>query len=55
MMPTLASPESLIRDLSGWDYTVIVAYLVFTLSIGVICRRLNRNASDYFRGGGNMT
>ena len=54
-MTTLAAPESLIRDLSGWDYTVIVAYLVFTLSIGVICRRLNRNASDYFRGGGNMT
>jgi Na+/proline symporter len=55
MMPTLATTESLIRDLSGWDYTVIFAYLVFTLSIGMICRRLNRNASDYFRGGGNMT
>ena len=54
-MPTLTAVEPLIRDLSGWDYTVIVAYLVFTLSIGVICRRLNRNASDYFRGGGNMT
>jgi len=54
-MTGVAAVEPLIRNLSPWDYAVIGFYLLFTLSIGVICRRLSHNASDYFRGGGNMT
>lgn len=40
--------------LAFWDYTVIVIYLIFMLSIGGICRKLNQDSSDYFRGGGSM-
>ena len=40
--------------LEHWDYVVIVFYLVFTMSIGMVCRRVARNSSDFFRGGGNM-
>lgn len=47
-------PESVIRALSFWDYAVIGFYLCFVGSIGFICQRVNRSASDYFRGGGNM-
>jgi Na+/proline symporter len=46
--------ESVIRALTGWDYGVIAFYLVFVCSIGVICRKLSKGPSDYFRGGGNM-
>ena len=46
--------ESVIWALSGWDYGIIVFYALFVSSIGLICRRLNKNSSDYFRGGGNM-
>lgn len=42
------------RALSGWDGMVIAFYALLVGSIGLICRRLNRNSSDYFRGGGNM-
>lgn len=42
------------RVLNGWDYGIIVFYGILTASIGLICRRLNKNPSDYFRGGGNM-
>ena len=42
------------RALSGWDGMVIAFYALLIGSIGLICRRLNRNSSDYFRGGGNM-
>ncbi|MFC1762306.1 hypothetical protein ACFL6U_09525 [Planctomycetota bacterium] len=40
--------------LERWDYVVIVFYLVFTMSIGFVCKRISRNSSDFFRGGGNM-
>ncbi|MEM6885822.1 MAG: hypothetical protein AAF571_12380 [Verrucomicrobiota bacterium] len=40
--------------LEFWDYVVIACYLMFTMSIGVVCRRIARNSSDFFRGGGNM-
>lgn len=46
--------ESVIRALSGWDYGIIIFYAIFVASIGILCRRLSRNSSDYFRGGGNM-
>ncbi len=45
---------SVVRALTGWDYGIIAFYALFVLSIGVICRRLSKNSSDYFRGGGNM-
>jgi Na+/proline symporter len=44
----------LIHNLSPWDYLIIVCYFAFVLSIGWLFRRSNKNASDYFRGGGNM-
>ncbi len=46
--------DPVIRSLAGWDYAVIVFYFTFIVGIGWLFRRLNRNASDYFRGGGNM-
>jgi len=46
--------EQVIRGLSGWDYGIIAVYFVFILSIGWIFRHLSKDASDYFRGGGNM-
>jgi SSS family solute:Na+ symporter len=44
----------LIRPFSGWDYGVIIFFMLFLVSVGFICKHLNKNASDYFRGGGNM-
>ena len=43
-----------LHSLNGWDYAIIAFYFSLVVSIGLICRRLNRNPSDYFRGGGNM-
>ncbi|MEN8662904.1 MAG: hypothetical protein ABF330_10490 [Lentimonas sp.] len=40
--------------LHTWDYVVIACYLLFTMSIGVVCRKIAHNSSDFFRGGGNM-
>lgn len=40
--------------LENWDYVVIACYLIFTMSIGVVCRKIAHNSSDFFRGGGNM-
>lgn len=51
---TASSPETVIRALTGWDYTVIACYLVFVLGTGFLFKRVSKNASDYFRGGGNM-
>lgn len=42
------------RILNFWDYGIIVFYGLLISSIGLICRKLNKNPSDYFRGGGNM-
>lgn len=36
------------------DYLVIVFYLLFMLALGPVFKSFSRNASDYFRGGGNM-
>jgi Na+/proline symporter len=41
-------------SLSGYDYIVIVFYLVFVFALGPVYKSFNRTASDYFRGGGNM-
>lgn len=46
--------EPIIRGLTHWDYLVIVFYFVFIIGIGGLFRMMNKNASDYFRGGGNM-
>lgn len=40
--------------LTGWDYTVIGVYLAFMMGIGFLWSRINKNASDFFRGGGNI-
>jgi solute:Na+ symporter, SSS family len=40
--------------LGNWDYLVIGLYLLFTMSIGWVCRKVAHNSSDFFRGGGNM-
>ncbi|MEM1109544.1 MAG: hypothetical protein AAGH99_12735 [Planctomycetota bacterium] len=37
-----------------WDWTVIGVYFAFMIAIGIACKRLNSNSSDYFRGGGQM-
>ena len=37
--------------LTGWDYTVIGIYLAFMMGIGFLWSRINKNASDFFRGG----
>ncbi len=36
------------------DYLVILFYLLFMLALGPVFKSFSRNASDYFRGGGNM-
>lgn len=40
--------------ITHWDWTVIGMYLAFMIAAGLICKHLNRNSSDYFRGGGQM-
>lgn len=37
------------------EYTTIAVYLVFLLGIGIVFARMNRNLSDYVRGGGQGT
>lgn len=41
--------------LSPYDLAVIVFYFLFMIGIGVYFRRFSKNASEYFRGGGQMT
>ncbi|MCH6258201.1 hypothetical protein MLD52_16685 [Puniceicoccaceae bacterium K14] len=41
-------------NLNSWDWVVICFYFAFIIGIGFLFRRINRNSSDYFRGGGNM-
>ena len=43
-----------LNSLTGWDFAIIGFYFALAASIGAICRRINRNPNDYFRGGGNM-
>jgi Na+/proline symporter len=45
---------AVIQILGGWDYAVIAFFAVLMASLSIICRKLNKNPSDYFRGGGNM-
>lgn len=48
------SPAMAFGGLTGWDYAIIVIYATILASVGVVCRRLNKDPSAYFRGGGNM-
>lgn len=48
------SSTAIVQGLNGWDYGIIAFYALLVSAIGPICRHLNRNPSDYFRGGGNM-
>lgn len=43
-----------IHAISYWDWAVIVFYFVFIVGIGFLFKHVNKNSSDYFRGGGNM-
>ncbi|MEO0588534.1 MAG: hypothetical protein AAF078_12950, partial [Planctomycetota bacterium] len=40
--------------IQAWDWAVIALYMVLMLIVGWLCRRLNSDSSDYFRGGGEM-
>jgi len=40
--------------MTPWDYSVVVFYLLFILSIGFIFQRFSSTISDYFRGGGSI-
>lgn len=37
------------------DWLVIIFYLLFVMALGPVFKSFNKNASDFFRGGGNMT
>ena len=39
---------------TGYDKGIICFYFVFLIVIGLLFRRLSKNTSDYFRGGGAM-
>ncbi|GHB96583.1 sodium:solute symporter family transporter [Cerasicoccus arenae] len=43
------------QNLHPVEYVVIGAYLVLMLAVGLLFKRLNRNANDYFRGGCKAT
>jgi len=51
-MDSLKTPA--LQTLGFYDYLVVAFYVLLVVSIGPVCRRLNKNPSDYFRGGGNM-
>ena len=40
--------------MTPWDYSVVIFYLIFILSIGFIFQRFSSTISDYFRGGGSI-
>lgn len=40
--------------LNHWDWIVIGFYFVFIVGVGYLFKHVNKNSSDYFRGGGNM-
>ncbi len=40
--------------ISRWDYAVIAFYFAFMFGMGFVFRSFNKDASDYFRGGGSM-
>ena len=51
--PTIVPPLPF-AGLTGWDYAIVAVYAVILASVGIVCRRLNKDPSAYFRGGGNM-
>lgn len=40
--------------LNHWDWIVIALYFVLVVGVGFLFKHVNKNSSDYFRGGGNM-
>lgn len=40
--------------ISNYDYVVVIAYFILMLVVGIVFKRMNKNTSDYFRGGGSM-
>jgi Na+/proline symporter len=40
--------------LNHWDWIVIGFYFTFIVGVGYLFKHVNKNSSDYFRGGGNM-
>ncbi len=40
--------------MTPWDYSVVIFYLLFILSIGFVFQRFSSTISDYFRGGGSI-
>lgn len=40
--------------ISNYDYLVVIAYFILMIAVGVVFKRMNKNTSDYFRGGGSM-
>lgn len=40
--------------LSFYDNMVIAAYFLLMIVVGIVFKRMNKNTSDYFRGGGSM-
>jgi Na+/proline symporter len=42
------------QSLNHWDYSVMAVFTAVIVAVGIVCRKLNRTSSAYFRGGGNM-
>src|SRR6185437_14933128 len=40
--------------MTTFDYLIILFYLVFLITVGLVLRRQSKNTSDYFRAGGAM-
>jgi SSS family solute:Na+ symporter len=40
--------------ITRYDFGIIIVYLLFTLGVGLVFRRLSKTTSDYFRAGGAM-
>jgi len=40
--------------ISNYDYLVVIAYFILMIVVGIVFKRMNKNTSDYFRGGGSM-
>jgi Na+/proline symporter len=57
LSPLVSVPWAVVSGptVSGYDYGIIVIYLVFLASMGWIFRRFTRGSKDYFAGGFRMT
>lgn len=40
--------------LTIYDNVVIITYFLIMIGVGIVFKRMNKNTSDYFRGGGSM-